>query len=98
MLAVADEIDITPTDPRWVGAWWLGYLVCGFPILMLSIMLFFFPRSMENPKSKTVEEPVDVELSSVEEVRRKNKFVVTFETSYIEIFNVFIRVFEKCPD
>jgi len=53
---------------------------------------------MENPKSKTVEEPVDVELSSVEEVRRKNKFVVTFETSYIEIFNVFIRVFEKCPD
>jgi len=65
---------------------------------MLSIMLFFFPRSMENPKSKTVEEPVDVELSSVEEVRRKNKFVVTFETSYIEIFNVFIRVFEKCPD
>ncbi|EDV28793.1 uncharacterized protein TRIADDRAFT_11246, partial [Trichoplax adhaerens] len=39
---------ILPTDPRWVGAWWLGFIVCGVGMLVVSIPLFAFPRNLPN--------------------------------------------------
>ncbi|XP_041975272.1 solute carrier organic anion transporter family member 74D-like isoform X2 [Aricia agestis] len=42
---------ITPdyeySDPRWVGAWWLGMVfIAGF-IVVLSALMFFFPRAIK---------------------------------------------------
>lgn len=35
------------TDPRWVGAWWLGMVfIAGF-IVILSILMFFFPKQIK---------------------------------------------------
>ncbi len=31
------------TDPRWIGAWWLGFVVFGPVIFVPALMLFFFP-------------------------------------------------------
>ncbi|CAL1537422.1 unnamed protein product [Lymnaea stagnalis] len=33
-----------PRDPRWLGAWWLGFLLFGSLGLVVGIPLFFFPR------------------------------------------------------
>ncbi|XP_068626650.1 solute carrier organic anion transporter family member 74D-like [Battus philenor] len=52
------------TDPRWVGAWWLGMVfIAGF-IVILSILMFFFPRQIKQSpqplppkKSKEKSEP-----------------------------------------
>ncbi|KAK3611257.1 hypothetical protein CHS0354_004901 [Potamilus streckersoni] len=38
------ETSLTPTDPRWVGAWWLGFLVFGGCCILSSLPLFCFPR------------------------------------------------------
>ncbi|KAH9496195.1 hypothetical protein Btru_010449 [Bulinus truncatus] len=35
---------MSPKDPRWLGAWWLGFLVFGLLGLIVGIPLAFFPR------------------------------------------------------
>ncbi|XP_033117426.1 solute carrier organic anion transporter family member 2A1-like [Anneissia japonica] len=41
-----DIPDLNMYDPRWIGAWWLGYLIIGTVIIILSIPLFLFPKKM----------------------------------------------------
>ncbi|KAK8785128.1 hypothetical protein V5799_008508 [Amblyomma americanum] len=34
------------TDPRWVGAWWLGYVVLGACLAVTALPILFFPRHL----------------------------------------------------
>ncbi|XP_061219836.1 solute carrier organic anion transporter family member 1A2-like [Neopsephotus bourkii] len=42
----AENITITATDARWVGAWWLGILICASVNLLAGIPFWFLPRSL----------------------------------------------------
>ncbi|XP_025971104.2 solute carrier organic anion transporter family member 2B1 [Dromaius novaehollandiae] len=46
-----EEVQLTNEDPRWVGAWWLGYLVAASLVAVSAVPYFFFPREM--PKEVT---------------------------------------------
>lgn len=37
---------IKNTDPRWLGAWWLGWIVLGIAMILISSLIGFFPRNM----------------------------------------------------
>ncbi|XP_067415287.1 solute carrier organic anion transporter family member 1A2-like [Emydura macquarii macquarii] len=41
-----EEVTITLTDARWVGAWWLGILICGSVNLLAAIPFCFLPKSL----------------------------------------------------
>ncbi|KAF1520893.1 UNVERIFIED_CONTAM: Solute carrier organic anion transporter family member 2B1, partial [Eudyptes pachyrhynchus] len=41
-----DGVQLTNKDPRWVGAWWLGFLVAASLVAMSAVPYFFFPREM----------------------------------------------------
>uniref|UniRef100_A0A8C3YMM3 Solute carrier organic anion transporter family member n=1 Tax=Catagonus wagneri TaxID=51154 RepID=A0A8C3YMM3_9CETA len=45
-------IRITPKDSRWVGAWWLGFLVAGLVSIISSIPFFFLPRNLDKPQKE----------------------------------------------
>lgn len=45
-ICVADEVQLTNKDPRWVGAWWLGFLVAASLVAVSAVPYFFFPREM----------------------------------------------------
>ncbi|XP_014687874.3 solute carrier organic anion transporter family member 1A2 isoform X1 [Equus asinus] len=40
-----EDLTITPTDTRWVGAWWFGFLVCAGVNLLTAIPFFFLPKT-----------------------------------------------------
>jgi hypothetical protein len=45
---------LTARDPRWIGAWWLGFVILGIFIFIFSIMILGFPR--EFPGSREMRE------------------------------------------
>ncbi|XP_045637413.1 solute carrier organic anion transporter family member 1B3 isoform X2 [Ursus americanus] len=47
------NIRITPKDSRWVGAWWLGFLLAGMLSIMSSIPFFFLPKSLDKSRKET---------------------------------------------
>uniref|UniRef100_A0A8C8CWG9 Solute carrier organic anion transporter family member n=1 Tax=Oncorhynchus tshawytscha TaxID=74940 RepID=A0A8C8CWG9_ONCTS len=47
-----ETITITPGDARWVGAWWLGYLIAGAITLMSAVPFWFLPKSLPIPVDK----------------------------------------------
>ncbi|XP_072764571.1 solute carrier organic anion transporter family member 74D [Anoplolepis gracilipes] len=54
---------ITPTDPRWVGAWWLGLVLISAMLMFVSIAMFAFPTRL--PKSRTPPRRADAKKPSL---------------------------------
>ncbi|KAG7267880.1 hypothetical protein CRUP_033006 [Coryphaenoides rupestris] len=54
-----DSVSINDKDSRWVGAWWLGFLVTGALMLLSSVPFFFLPKSI--PKQGREEEEEEEE-------------------------------------
>uniref|UniRef100_G1PBD6 Solute carrier organic anion transporter family member n=1 Tax=Myotis lucifugus TaxID=59463 RepID=G1PBD6_MYOLU len=49
------NLDITPDDPRWIGAWWAGFLLCGALLFFSSLLMFGFPQSLPLHSDPAVE-------------------------------------------
>lgn len=43
----AGKLDITPDDPRWIGAWWGGFLLCGALLFLSALFMFGFPQALD---------------------------------------------------
>ncbi|XP_023574718.1 solute carrier organic anion transporter family member 1B1-like [Octodon degus] len=46
-------IRITPNDTRWVGAWWLSFLISGSLSIISSIPFFLLPRNPNKPQEES---------------------------------------------
>lgn len=74
-----DDLTITPTDTRWVGAWWFGLLICAGVNVLTAIPFFFLPKTLtrEGAKddanvSKNDKEEQQKEEKQKEEVKKEN--------------------------
>ncbi|VDN05235.1 unnamed protein product [Thelazia callipaeda] len=38
--------NVTIESEEWVGAWWLGFIICGILYLIASVPIFFFPKNL----------------------------------------------------
>lgn len=39
---------LKPGDPRWIGAWWFGYIFIGLGILISTLPMLFFPKKIRS--------------------------------------------------
>ncbi|XP_077024054.1 solute carrier organic anion transporter family member 1A2 [Tamandua tetradactyla] len=64
-----DDLTITPTDTRWVGAWWFGFLICAGVNVLTAIPFFFLPKTL--PK-EGLKDNADI-IRNYKEETRKNQ-------------------------
>lgn len=50
LLCYSESVSITPKDARWVGAWWLGFLISSGLMFISAIPFWFLPRSPLKPE------------------------------------------------
>ncbi|KAI2663538.1 Solute carrier organic anion transporter family member 2A1 [Labeo rohita] len=75
--------NLTPADPRWVGAWWMGLLITAGGLALTSIPYFFFPRALH------VEKSFELEGGIMKEDPRKT------EGSMLDFFKMFPKMFVR---
>ena len=69
------DLNLTPSDPRWVGAWWGGFIICGTLLLLIAIPFFAFPKVLTREKEKLYllkQENVEELLDDEQRERREN--------------------------
>lgn len=62
------DLSITPEDPRWVGAWWMGFLLTGGLSLLLAFPLAAFPRQLPGHKAIQAQRVQEAHTSNEKEV------------------------------
>uniref|UniRef100_A0A8D0FQZ4 Solute carrier organic anion transporter family member n=1 Tax=Strix occidentalis caurina TaxID=311401 RepID=A0A8D0FQZ4_STROC len=75
-LGSVDDITITATDARWVGAWWLGILICALLNLLVGIPFWFLPKSLV--KEGETNEPEEMSKTSVHHTNLLHYFIPDF--------------------
>uniref|UniRef100_A0A8C4DPA0 Solute carrier organic anion transporter family member n=1 Tax=Dicentrarchus labrax TaxID=13489 RepID=A0A8C4DPA0_DICLA len=92
-------ITINHKDSRWVGAWWLGFIVTGTVILLSSIPFWFLPKSLpkqgqEESQSKSTELATVKQINAyfVPSLRRlfRNSIFTLMILTYLVAVNGFI--------
>ena len=48
----SDDPGITRRDPRFIGAWWIGFTVIGIFLFFASLPMFLFPRQFKGATIK----------------------------------------------
>uniref|UniRef100_A0A8D2JQQ8 Solute carrier organic anion transporter family member n=1 Tax=Sciurus vulgaris TaxID=55149 RepID=A0A8D2JQQ8_SCIVU len=66
------SVRITPMDSRWVGAWWLSFLVSGLLAIISSIPFFFLPK---NPNKSKKEGKISTSLRVLKTNEERNQTV-----------------------
>lgn len=65
------DLTITPTDTRWVGAWWLGLLICAGVNVLTAIPFFFLPKTPAMEGMEGLKDNADIIKNDKEEKQRE---------------------------
>ena len=53
---IFSETDLTPEDPEWVGAWWIGFILLALIMLIWAVPTVLFPARLPGQPSLQKEE------------------------------------------
>lgn len=46
--AVSDRVDIDESSAFWIGNWWLGFVIGGVTVIVISVPIILFPKQLPN--------------------------------------------------
>nr|XP_006633230.2 PREDICTED: solute carrier organic anion transporter family member 1C1-like isoform X1 [Lepisosteus oculatus] len=85
-----DSITITPGDARWVGAWWLGYLIAGVITLLSAIPFWFLPKSLPIPGTRRNSKCSPEQSRFIKESQIENKYIAEEPVNFSEMAKEFL--------
>ncbi|GAB6027862.1 hypothetical protein CHUAL_002080 [Chamberlinius hualienensis] len=62
---------ITPDDPKWIGAWWLGFMIIGIAFGAGALIVVFFPRQLK--PSAGSQSSLNIRSQSAQDITNNNK-------------------------
>ncbi|XP_076083962.1 solute carrier organic anion transporter family member 2A1-like [Mytilus galloprovincialis] len=80
-----EDVDMSPKDPRWIGAWWLGFVVFGIMTLVSALPVLCLPRYLADKKSKNYEDKIKHTDKSEDSTMTKKEKFKERATSYIRV-------------
>ncbi|XP_031557761.1 solute carrier organic anion transporter family member 4A1-like isoform X2 [Actinia tenebrosa] len=60
-------LNLHPRDPRWIGAWWIGFLIGGSILIICSIGILGYPRELPGSKEMRKKAIADGDLPKNDE-------------------------------
>ena len=54
------RVSLTPDNPRWVGAWWIGFIISGILAFIVALPLAGFPKSLPGSSKYRAEKEHEV--------------------------------------
>lgn len=88
------ETTLEESDPGWVGAWWIGFIVCGVISLLISLLLFMFPEKYPNTDAIQRER---VKLAAVQHRKAVKKDDIDFQTQVKELPRHLVDLLARVP-
>jgi MFS family permease len=58
------KVDLSPAHPRWIGAWWGGFIICGVVLFCIAVPFLMFPQVLVEEKRKVLESKAREDLLS----------------------------------
>lgn len=58
------KVDLSPAHPRWIGAWWGGFIICGLALFAIAVPFLMFPQVLVEEKRKVLESKAREDLLS----------------------------------
>ena len=55
---------LTPDDPDWIGAWWLGFVICGFSLLVIAPPIALLPASVPGMREPSADQTCRSRINS----------------------------------
>ncbi|XP_066502050.1 solute carrier organic anion transporter family member 2B1 [Hoplias malabaricus] len=86
---ILSEDPISKDDPRWVGAWWLGFILAGTFLFLTSLPYLFFPRTMTTEETTGI--PVQPTVQKVIQ-EKKSESDIAQELSLLQFLKKFPHV------
>ncbi|NXW35955.1 SO1C1 protein, partial [Phaetusa simplex] len=75
------SITITPQDSRWVGAWWLGFLIAGVTNFLAAVPFCFLSKSLKKPEEAN-NDKTSLGLLENMGATRKNQLIYPFLSDF----------------
>uniref|UniRef100_A0A8C9SSH0 Solute carrier organic anion transporter family member n=1 Tax=Scleropages formosus TaxID=113540 RepID=A0A8C9SSH0_SCLFO len=91
-----DSLTITMQDSRWVGAWWLGFLVAGSFNLLTSLPYWFLPRELPEDGTLKLFCALTEFLPSLKRTFT-NKLFMLYLVANVFMFNGFVIIITYTP-
>ena len=67
-------------DPRWVGAWWIGFLIFGSAAIIVSVPILLFPASLRKTRhTEAGDKKVEAKEKQQEQENNTNNTTESFK-------------------